>query len=65
LRPAHSRHAEILERIGQLEKQLALSPPSGQSKEILKELPVTLDSINDFEPAKFKSTMDELAELLK
>jgi hypothetical protein len=64
LEPKPASHREIAQRTERLELQLNLNLPSGQDREILKELPKALETIADYDPDVFRTTMDELGKLL-
>jgi len=63
--PKPARDSEIKRKLEELDRQLMLALPSGQSKEILVELPRALTLIGGYDPAQFQSHMKELAELVK
>jgi hypothetical protein len=56
--------AQIQSVLTGLDKELRLKLPSGQKQEIGKELAQSLQTINNYEPARFQQAMSALAKLL-
>jgi hypothetical protein len=55
---------EVLKQLAALRQQLKLDLPSGTRKQILQELPEGLRTLNEYDPRKFKSSLDKLYPLL-
>ena len=55
----------IFEALNQIDAELNLTLPSGQEKEILKELKSTLEKMSAYQPDPFAKRLAELKKLLE
>ncbi|HEV3082705.1 MAG TPA: multiheme c-type cytochrome, partial [Gemmataceae bacterium] len=65
LNPKPASDATIQEKLKALEQELSLKLPSGQQRQILRELPSILATIANYNPESFKKLFGELATLLE
>lgn len=64
LKPKPDTNEKIMEKLADLDKQLKLKLPSGQTQSVVGELSQNLKKLEDYDPYAFKATMKELLDLL-